>query len=183
MKYKGNMKNDKPHGEGTFYRDGKVIYEGEWKNGYYHVGGSKWFNYCNDKIEKVIPLKKGMIPKCLNKRFSIEEVENDKTSKVKIWTFHGIMTLVSAFVLWLLYYCVFILRVNVVIDSKYRFNHISIFARTITVKENFGNDIEKDWIISGYPFLKSIEIEDGGYKEGAFYYVKNVTITSTSMYD
>ena len=150
-------------------------------------------------------MKKGKIPKCLNKRFSIQEVEDEKTSKARIWAFFGIMTILSAFVLYAIYYLLFILRVNVVISTEYRFNHISIFARTITVEENFGDDIEKDWIISGYPFLKAIVVKenslnnlkslkvsdnpmlksietDYGYWDGCtFCSVESVTITSTSI--
>ena len=37
--------------------------------------------------------------------------------------------------------------------------------------------------ISDNPLLKSIETEDGEYKKGAFYNVKNVTITSTLIDD
>ena len=175
MKYKGNMKNDKPHGEGTFYRDGKVIYEGEWKNGYYHVGGSKWYSYCNDKIEKVIPLKKGKIPKCLNKRFSIEEVEDEKTSKVKIWTFYGIVV-----VLFVLLIIAMSLIIRTIYIDSCQCDLIRNLDKSITElvipEDSCRNAKRLD--LSGFKQLISIVIQNE-----AFYETKKVVIKSLMIAD
>lgn len=59
----------------------------------------------------------------------------------------------------ILYYLFFILKFNAAIGSDYRYKHICCFAKTITVKAGFGNDIEANLVLQEYPFLASIIVE------------------------
>ena len=54
--------------------------------------------------------------------------------------------------------------------------------KSIVVKKNTLKNLNS-LKISDNPVLKSIETEDGEYEKGAFYNVKNVTITSTLIND
>lgn len=178
-KYEGEWKNGKPEGKGKYLNEeGEVMFEGEWKNGYYHVKASKWFSYMSGKVEKVIDLRKTRIPKCMRNKVSIEEIEDEETSKRRIWTTYGILGFPAILLVYMLYYLIFILRFNVIVSSEYRLNHICIFAISITVEEQFGNEMTGGLTFGGYPFLKSIKV-----KENSLQKVNSVVIDSLLIVD
>lgn len=145
--FEGKWKDDKPNGHGKYYNsEGIMVKEGEWKNGYLHLKGSKWFSFVNGKEEKVIPMKKNKIPKYLKGRGSIEEMKDAKTSKKRICLMNGLFILVSLLVLLLIvfivYYLYCVLRVNVVVHNSFEMRHIGKNARTIVVNDGVGQNME-----------------------------------------
>lgn len=51
-RYDGEMKQGAPHGRGTYFsRDGEVLYEGEWEEGWFQVDAYAWFYYDEEVIK------------------------------------------------------------------------------------------------------------------------------------
>ena len=141
--FEGKWKDDKPNGHGKYYNsEGIMVKEGEWKNGYLHLKGSRWFNYVNGKEEKIIPIKKNKIPKFLKGRVSIEEVKDTKNSKRTICLVNGLVIFVGLIILLLIsfivYYLYCVLRVNVVVHNSFEMRHIGKNAETIVVNARVG---------------------------------------------
>ena len=78
--YEGEWKQDFPYGRGIYYENGKEKYKGKWVNGYYHVFGTKWFNYDKKEIETYLPVGK-KFGRLINEYYhSVYEMGDDEIS-------------------------------------------------------------------------------------------------------
>ena len=151
VKYEGEGKDCKPDGKGVMFDErGNKKYEGEWKNGYYHVKDKIWFNYMIGKEQKVIALEKKKVKK--DKWLSIEEIEDQETSKKAI-LLRQIITIVSLILL--------LIAVIIIIRSIY----VSVKTVKLNVDKNTKEiiiddcDSSKRYLtISGYPNLERLVI-------------------------
>lgn len=174
LKYKGEWKDDKPDGEGTFYRNGKELYKGKWRNGYYQLDWLNWFSYMNDDIRIAIPFWKDHIPSFLSNCFSVEEVMNEDTSRLLIWSFYGFLTPIVLFLINFL-----LLKLPIIIDDfiikSSQCDIIRNLNSSITeliIPENSCKDAMR-LDLSGFDYLRSITI-----KRNAFYNTPTVVIES-----
>ena len=153
--------------------NGNVKYQGEWKNGSYHVKGNIWFNYVTEKEEVVIPLKKS---KSLNKKNRVVVVEDENKTKKKNWKCIAFVSIISVLVLlvviFLSYYLYICLRTNVTIHNSFEWKHMNKNVRNLVIRENLLNDLTGSFEFSNYRYLESLTIYDHSFQN-----VKSVTIS------
>ena len=170
--YQGEWKEGLPNGLGLLNRDGKS-YKGNWDMGKLKMDNGETYDYVSGQIIHINPIPKPIPPVKPKPEATIKMVIENKDQ----------------------------LRELLKNDDKKR------SVKQLVIAEGIGNEMNDDLELCGFdnlesivvkkdslknlnslkisdnPLLKSIETEDGEYKKGAFYNVKNVTITSTLIDD
>ena len=157
LKYRGGWQDDKPEGYGIYYKDGKKQYEGEWKNGCYHVKGSTWFNYLNEREEVIIPLKKS---KSMSKKNNMVSDEDNKDRKkcIRITVVSIVSLLVLLLLAFLCYYLYICNRTDVTIHNSFEWNHVNKNVRRLVINEGLLNDLTNALEFSNYLNLESLVV-------------------------
>lgn len=170
--YEGEWKNGKPHGQGCYYRNNKIVYKGKWINGYHHIAGWVWYSYSYCKKVNLVPFQDSKIPKWMKNTKCIENIEDSKTiycTKL-LWLFIPILAV------FLLYTGFFFFSWKVTVHNALELSLPKPFLTQLTIGEKCGKMNKKHIDISNYRRLKTLIVEKNTYQN-----VYSITIENNPL--